>query len=145
MEKNVLVKGANLRRPQIALLLTVFTVGSLLVAPRIRAAESSNPFSSNSEPFAFNEGVGLNLSLQTSESLSFAAVAQSSDGEESASELNRKLTNPVSSIWSISNQFNNFELNNGKWNNNRNFQPVLPLSLTKAATYPTPSLDLRIR
>jgi len=37
----------------------------------------------------------------------------------------------VSSIWSIANQFNNFELNNGHWNNNWNFQPVLPLSLTK--------------
>ncbi|HEY7318729.1 MAG TPA: hypothetical protein VIE89_14225 [Candidatus Binatia bacterium] len=59
------------------------------------------------------------------------AVSQSSDGDESASELNRKLTNPVSSIWSIANQFNNFELNNGQWNNNWNFQPVLPLSLTK--------------
>ena len=49
----------------------------------------------------------------------------------SASELNRELTNPVSSIWSISNQFNNFELNNGQWNNNWNFQPVMPVSLTK--------------
>ena len=37
----------------------------------------------------------------------------------------------MSSIWSISNQFNNFELNNGQWNNNWNFQPVLPVSLTK--------------
>jgi len=33
----------------------------------------------------------------------------------------------VSNIWSISNQFNNFELNNGQWNNNWNFQPVLPV------------------
>lgn len=37
----------------------------------------------------------------------------------------------MSSLWSISNQFNNFELNNGQWSNNWNFQPVLPLSLTK--------------
>jgi hypothetical protein len=37
----------------------------------------------------------------------------------------------VSSLWSISNQFNNFELNNGQRSNNWNFQPVLPLSLTK--------------
>jgi hypothetical protein len=51
--------------------------------------------------------------------------------EESASELNRKLTNPVSTIWSLSNQFNNFKLANGHWNNNWNFQPVLPVSLTK--------------
>src|SRR5215469_14996582 len=58
-------------------------------------------------------------------------AAESSDGEESASELNRKLTNPVSDLWSISNQFNNFKLANGHWNNNWNFQPVLPVSLTK--------------
>ena len=31
-------------------------------------------------------------------------------------ELNRELANPVSSLWSIANQFNNFELNNGHWN-----------------------------
>ena len=37
----------------------------------------------------------------------------------------------MSSIWSIANQFNNFELNNGQWNNNWNFQPVMPVSLTK--------------
>ena len=37
----------------------------------------------------------------------------------------------MSSLWSISNQFNNFELNNGQWNNNWNFQPVLPVALTK--------------
>ena len=67
----------------------------------------------------------------TVENLSYGAVTESSTGEESASELNRKLTNPVSSIWSISNQFNNFELNNGQWNNNWNFQPVMPVSLTK--------------
>ena len=41
-------------------------------------------------------------------------AAESPDTEPSASELNRQLTNPVSSIWSISNQFNNFELNNGQ-------------------------------
>jgi hypothetical protein len=45
--------------------------------------------------------------------------------------LNRKLTNPVSSLWSITNQFNNFKLSNGHWNNNWNFQPVLPVSLTR--------------
>ena len=51
--------------------------------------------------------------------------------EDSASELNRKLTNPVSDIWSLQNQFNNFKLENGHWNNNWNFQPVLPVGLTK--------------
>jgi len=57
--------------------------------------------------------------------------AEPEEGEESASELSRKLTNPVSTIWSLSNQFNNFKLANGHWNNNWNFQPVLPIALTK--------------
>jgi len=72
--------------------------------------------------------------LQSRENLSFGAVAQvPQDPAEgaSASELNRKLTNPVSDIWSIQSQFNNFELNNGHWNNNWLFQPVLPVGLTK--------------
>ena len=130
----MIVKVANLKRLHFRLLLTVFAVGALSVAPRVRAGESPNTFASkrsSDESFASDGGVTLNLPLRLSENLSFGAVTESSDGEESASELNRKLTNPVSSIWSISNQFNNFELNNGQWNNNWNFQPVLPVSLTK--------------
>src|SRR6185436_13994067 len=78
------------------------------------------------EPFAPDPGVSLRLPFHPSDNLSLGAVTESSGEEESASELNRKLTNPVSSIWSISNQ-----LNNGQWNNNWNFQPVMPVSLTK--------------
>jgi len=58
-------------------------------------------------------------------------AAEPEEPEDSVSELNRKLTNPVSSLWSITNQFNNFKLANGRWNNNWNFQPVLPVSLTR--------------
>jgi len=49
----------------------------------------------------------------------------------SASELNRQLSNPVTSLWSLQFQFNNYRLENGKWNSNLLFQPVLPVSLTK--------------
>ena len=83
------------------------------------------------EPLAREANISLDLPLQSSENFSFGAVTEFSTGEPSASELNRQLTNPVSSLWSIANQFNNFELNNGHWNNNWNFQPVLPISLTK--------------
>src|SRR5215469_9588404 len=72
------------------------------------------------EPFSQDAHVSLRVPLLSGENFNFGAVAEASDGEESASELNRKLTNPVSSIWSIANQFNNFELNNGQWNNNWN-------------------------
>jgi hypothetical protein len=75
--------------------------------------------------------VSLRVLSQSRDTFSFGAVTESPDEGKSASELNRELTNPVSSLWSIANQFNNFELNNGHWNNNWNFQPVLPLSLTK--------------
>src|SRR5262250_1739691 len=83
------------------------------------------------DAFAPDAHVSLQVPFQNGENFSFGAVTESSDGEPSASELNRKLTNPVSSIWSIQSQFNNFELNNGHWNNNWLFQPVLPVSLTK--------------
>jgi hypothetical protein len=104
------------------------------VVPTIGAADPSNVEindKAKGEAFAPDAGVSLRLPFRNGENLSYGAVTESSTGEESASELNRKLTNPVSSIWSISNQFNNFELNNGQWSNNWNFQPVMPVSLTK--------------
>ena len=67
--------------------------------------------------------------LRTNQNVTLAV--ESPTAEPDASELNRQLTNPVSSLWSIESQFNNFELNNGHWNNNWNFQPVMPVSLTK--------------
>jgi hypothetical protein len=126
--------GNNVKGTHIALGLTVFTVGILSVFPAIYASDATSVDASEAainHAFAPDPRVSLRLPLQSTENFSFGAVTESSDGEESASELNRQLTNPVSSIWSISNQFNNFELNNGQWNNDWNFQPVLPLSLTK--------------
>jgi hypothetical protein len=128
-------QGRQMKPPQIHLGIAVFALGLLLVVQGVRAMQpfdsSANPVE---DPFAPDAHVSLRVPLQSGENFSFGAVTESSDGEESASELNRKLTNPVSSIWSISNQFNNFELNNGHWNNNWNFQPVLPVSLTKTGT-----------
>jgi len=49
----------------------------------------------------------------------------------SAHDLNQQVSNPVSTIWSLQSQFNNYKLANGQWNNNWNFQPSLPISLTK--------------
>ena len=114
--------------------LTVFTVGILTLTPGI-CANAASEVNTNSkatpDPFAPDSRVSLSLPLQGSEDLTYGAVTESPAGEPSASELNRQLSNPVSSIWSIANQFNNFELNNGHWNNNWNFQPALPVSLTK--------------
>lgn len=53
----------------------------------------------------------------------------------SLDEVNKELSNPISGIWSISLQQNNYLVDiEGKkdhWNSNLNFQPVLPVALTK--------------
>jgi len=66
--------------------------------------------------FAPDVGLSLRLPLRSDDNLNFGAVAEAPGGGASASELNKELSNPVSSLWSISNQFNNFDLNNGHWN-----------------------------
>jgi hypothetical protein len=109
---------------QIYLGIAVLALGLLLGLQSIRATEPSDVDSSANpveEPFPADAHVSLQVPLQNGANLTFGVVTASSGGEPSASELNRKLTNPVSDLWSISNQFNNFELNNGQWNNNWNF------------------------
>ena len=72
-----------------------------------------------------------------------AAPPAEEKGEMSAEELNRQLNNPVSSVWSMVFQNNYTQLKSGsrdvpgwkegddKWFYNLNFQPVLPLPLTR--------------
>jgi hypothetical protein len=124
-----LATGASGKAVLVTLTLAALSPGLNLCAAHF--SESNANANAISEPFAPDARVSLRLPLQNGESLSYGAVAESPAGGASASELNRQLSNPVSSIWSISNQFNNFELNNGHWNNNWNFQPVMPVSLTK--------------
>jgi hypothetical protein len=59
------------------------------------------------------------------------SAAETEEKEPSLDEVNKQLTNPVSSIWSLTAQFNNFILENGHWNHNMLFQPVLPISLSE--------------
>jgi hypothetical protein len=132
------------RRPPFVFGVTVLTLGLLSMTPGIcanQASEVNTNSKATPDPFAPDSRVSLSLPLQGSKDLTYGAVSESpgetsdrsvpDDRDLSSSELNRELTNPVSSLWSIANQFNNFELNNGQWNNNWNFQPVLPVSLTK--------------
>jgi hypothetical protein len=67
-----------------------------------------------------------------------SATSASPAGEiqsKSLEEVNKDVTNPLSSTWSISFQQNNYLLDiqgkNDHWNSNLNFQPVLPVALTK--------------
>lgn len=55
----------------------------------------------------------------------------SADEAAKANALAKALANPVASLWSMTFQFNNYELTNDRWNNNLQFQPVMPVSLTK--------------
>lgn len=59
-----------------------------------------------------------------------AAPAESDPHQMSAHDLNQQVTNPVGTIWCLQSQINNYQLDNGQWNNNWNFQPSLPVSLT---------------
>src|SRR5262245_52626503 len=57
------------------------------------------------------------------------------DDDHSLTEINKGLTNPVSDLWSITFQQNNYRVDVGPslgehWNSNLNFQPVLPLSIS---------------
>ena len=66
--------------------------------------------------------------------LVLASGSASAEGEPSVAELNKQLANPVSSIWSIAIQQNNYLIDPGpgedlRWNSNLNFQPVMPVSI----------------
>jgi hypothetical protein len=57
------------------------------------------------------------------------------DEEHPLTELNKKLTNPVGTIWSITFQQNNYAITikgtgTSHWNSNLQFQPVMPIALT---------------
>lgn len=58
-------------------------------------------------------------------------AAETEEQGQSAKDLNKQLSNPVTNLWSLAFQFNNYILENGHWNHNMQFQPVLPISLTE--------------
>ena len=67
-----------------------------------------------------------------------STTTSSTEGAEQQNldELNRQLQNPISSVWSLTFQFNNFFLNGFPSDKTRvqdvlNFQPVIPLHLTE--------------
>ena len=59
-------------------------------------------------------------------------VADAGNGKASLTEVNKELSNPISSIWALQFQQNSFWLNKPERNVvNLLFQPVLPVSLTE--------------
>jgi len=78
----------------------------------------------------------FNVPLLAADSSRTNAPNEGEAGGKSLTELNKQLTNPISSLWSIAFQQNNYILDMGpgktdRWNSNLNFQPVLPVALTK--------------
>jgi hypothetical protein len=72
--------------------------------------------------------------LRAEEETAAPAPAEDHTGTESLSDLNKKLTNPVSSIWSLQFQQNNFRVSpghgdDGRWSTNLIFQPVMPVAI----------------
>jgi hypothetical protein len=74
---------------------------------------------------------GVLLAQAAGTSAAAPGTAEPEPHQMSASELNQQITNPVGNVWSLQSQFQNFKLSNGQWNNVWNFQPGLPVSLTK--------------
>lgn len=80
---------------------------------------------------------GLALSVLLAAGLAAAAPPAPAGGPEpeaSLTDINKKLTNPVSDLWSIAFQQNNYRVDPGRglherWSSNLNFQPVLPVAL----------------
>jgi hypothetical protein len=64
------------------------------------------------------------------------ATTEPEEEKASLTELNKKLTNPISDIWSLTLQQNNYVLDipgrgSSHWNSNLQLQPVLPVGLTR--------------
>ncbi len=99
-------QGRNRMRPGVAKLFGFCLMASLMTAPAWAA--------STAVATAAREGEAQGGSLE---------------------EVNKDLSNPVSSVWSISFQQNNYLLDiegkEDRWNSNLNFQPVLPVTLTR--------------
>ncbi len=74
--------------------------------------------------------------LQAADAPATTAAREGGAEGKSLSEINKDLSNPISSTWSIGFQQNNYMLDMGPgqpahWNSNLNFQPLLQVSLTE--------------
>jgi len=74
---------------------------------------------------------GPNSGMQNLEHDIDSEVAEAGNGTASLTEVNKELSNPISSIWALQIQENTYWLNKPERNLiNLQFQPVLPVSLT---------------
>jgi hypothetical protein len=75
-------------------------------------------------------------SLHAADEVPGKGTEEGQGGGSSLTEINQKLTNPVSDLWSITFQQNNYLIStlpgqSDRWNSNLQFQPVMPVSLIR--------------
>jgi hypothetical protein len=86
----------------------------------------------NQSPASSMQGVAPRAPETNLEQEIDSEIASAGNGKASLTEVNKELSNPISSIWALQFQQNTFWLNKPERNVvNLLFQPVLPVSLTE--------------
>ena len=113
-----------LRRTRIFLVVALFVF--------CRTSQTITQTTANQPPAPPAQGAPSgNVSVSSLEQEINSDVAEAGNGKVSLTEVNKELSNPISTIWALSFQQNTFWLNKPERNVvNVLFQPVLPVSIT---------------
>jgi hypothetical protein len=111
-------------RLRISLIVALFVICGTSCAIAQTSANQAPPPSPQGETPSSSTAQSLEQEIN-------AEVAEAGNGKASLTEVNKELSNPISTIWALSFQQNTFWLNKPERNVvNLLFQPVLPVSLT---------------
>src|SRR3984957_10741742 len=114
----------SLRPQHIFLIVALFVICRTFSA--IAQTNANQPPAPSAQGATPSNAPALNLEQEID-----AEVAEAGNGKTSLTEVNKELSNPISTIWALSFQQNTFWLNKPERNVvNLFFQSVLPVSLT---------------